>query len=201
MEEVEKDKKTKEKAKRKKIINYAIYALLIFVVVNPKTRIMVQQGLMKIGLFRPNLEQPKANTESNIVASFVKHGEDKPVRTDELKGKVVFINFWATWCPPCRAEMPSIQTLYKKVGNSEDVVFMLVEIDGERKKALKFLEDENLDLPIYYPYDRIPGQWLGNSVPTTIILDKSGNVAARHEGMADYSRKAVVQFMEDLMNE
>lgn len=201
MEEVEKEKKTKEKTKRKKIINYAIYALLIFVVVNPKTRIMVQQGLMKIGLFRPNLEQPKANTESNIVASFVKHGEERPVRTDELKGKVVFINFWATWCPPCRAEMPSIQTLYKKVGNSEDVVFMLVEIDGERKKALKFLEDENLDLPIYYPYDRIPGQWLGNSVPTTIILDKSGNVAARHEGMADYSRKSVVQFMEDLMNE
>lgn len=196
------EKETKDKTRRKKIINYIFYALLILIIVYPKTRIMVQQGLMKIGLFRPNLEQPKENIESNIAASFVKHGEeDKPIRTDELKGKVVFINFWATWCPPCRAEMPSIETLFKKVGDSDDVVFMLVEIDGERKKAVKFLEDENLDLPIYYPYERIPGQWLGNSVPTTIILDKSGNVAARHEGMADYSRKEVVKFMEDLINE
>src|SRR5690625_250550 len=202
MTEIE-EKKTgrNKKNTRKKILNYAIYALLIFIVLFPKTRMLLQQGLMKIGLFKPNLEQPKTDANSNIVASFIKHGEENPVRTDELKGKVVFINCWATWCPPCRAEMPSIQKLYDKMDGNDNIEFIMVEIEGERKKSLKFMEDEKLDLPIYYPYERIPGQWLGGAVPTTIILDKEGNVAARHEGMADYSRKEVVNFITDLTNQ
>ncbi|GAA4176767.1 hypothetical protein GCM10022218_24470 [Sphingobacterium ginsenosidimutans] len=163
--------------------------------------------LMKIGLFKPTLEVPKKAAEpidaggksaSNTV-SFVNHlGET--VQVADLKGKVVFINFWATWCGPCRAEMPSINVLYDKFKDNPNIVFLIVEIEGDKEKAAAFVKNEKLTLPISYPNSDIPKEWLSESIPSTVILDKGGNLATRHEGMADYSTPDVATFIQDLIN-
>ena len=158
-------------------------------------------------------QQPK---EKKQEATNLKPSQEKPVEqpsvsfkdasgniipVDQLKGKVVFINFWATWCPPCKAEMPSIQTLYNKFKDNNNVLFLLVEIEGDIEGANKFLQQEELSLPIVYPNSAIPQEWLDGAIPTTVILDKKGNLATREEGMRDYSEKSVADFIQNLINQ
>lgn len=191
-----------------KIVSNIIFVGLILLLILPAGRTWVQQGLMKIGLFRPTLEKPEVIAETpeteiptvNYAGIAFSDDDDEVVTIPDLKGKVVFLNFWATWCPPCKAEMPSIQVLKDKFKDNDEVVFLIVEIEGEKEKAHDFMQQGKMDLPIYYPASQIPDEWLTGSIPTTVILDKTGSIAARHEGMADYSRTEVFDFIKELTN-
>lgn len=180
------------------IIVGALALVLLFV---PEAKAMMQQGLMKIGLFQPNLEKiEKTNqptSEANYVFEMV-DADGKAVNMEDLKGKVVFMNFWATWCPPCIAEMPSIQTLYDKVKDDKDIVILTVEVEGKRDKVAKFMERKKLSLPVVYPNSSIPTEFFNGSLPTTVILDKKGNIAHTTMGMADYSGQDIVDFLNEL---
>lgn len=130
----------------------------------------------------------------------VKDETGKKIALASLKGKVVFINFWATWCPPCRAEMPTINTLYNKLKKEEDVVFLLVDMDDTPyPKAQKYMDDNKLNLPVYAPESRIPSNFFSGALPTTVILDKEGNIALRHAGAADYSNPKVEALIRELL--
>ncbi|MDM1072104.1 TlpA family protein disulfide reductase [Empedobacter brevis] len=180
------------------IIVGALALVLLFV---PEAKAMMQQGLMKLGLFQPKLEkiesaiQPKS--EANYTFEMV-YADGKSVNMEDLKGKVVFMNFWATWCPPCIAEMPSIQQLYDKVKDDEEIVILTVEVEGKRDKVAKFMERKKLSLPVVYPNSSIPTEFFNGSLPTTVILDKKGNIAHTTMGMADYSGQDIVDFLNEL---
>ena len=66
------------------------------------------------------------------------------ISLEDLKGKVVFINFWATWCSPCIAEMPTIQSLYENFKNDDEVKFVILEVDGNQEKAKNYFNDKDL---------------------------------------------------------
>ncbi|MFV0181609.1 TlpA family protein disulfide reductase [Empedobacter falsenii] len=180
------------------IIVGALALVLLFV---PEAKAMMQQGLMKLGLFDPKLEKVEKSsqpeTEANYIFEMV-DADGKTVNMEDLKGKVVFMNFWATWCPPCIAEMPSIQTLYDKVKEDKDIVILTVEVEGKRDKVAKFMERKKLSLPVVYPNSSIPTEFFNGSLPTTIILDKKGNIAHTTMGMADYSGQDIVDFLNEL---
>jgi Thiol-disulfide isomerase and thioredoxins len=193
--------------KTKKITGNVVFVLFIGLLIWPTSRGYFQQILMKIGFFKPKLEvnaAPKevltgamANAFSNV--SFV-NSQGETVKVGDLRGKVVFINFWATWCPPCRAEMPSINVLYDNYKDNSNIVFLIVEIEGDKAKAEAFVKGQKLTLPISFPDSDIPKEWLSESIPSTVILDKEGRIATRHEGMADYSSLDVDKFIQDLIN-
>lgn len=196
------------KSSKKRIWNFVIWGILIAIIVLPQSRIFIQQQLMKVGFFKPKLEtvaesNPTTNeNKASITASVsFKDESGKIYNLDELKGKVLFINFWATWCPPCKAEMPSIQVLYDKFKGNDKVEFLLVEIENDIEGANKFLKQENLTLPIVYPNSSIPESWLSGAIPTTVILNKNGELAGREQGMRDYSAKAVEDFIQKLINQ
>lgn len=126
---------------------------------------------------------------------------DEKVNTNELLGKVVFINFWATWCPPCIEEMPSIQYLYNKFRDNSDIVFLLVDVDGDIKGAQKFMKKRDLDMPLFIPNSNIPKSFLQGAIPTTVILDKRGAIDVRLEGGRDYRAPQITQALESLLGE
>jgi len=193
--------------KTRNIIGNVVFVLLIGLLIWPTSRSYFQQFLMKLGFFNPKLELVSATKESDGRApetsfnhvSFV-NSLGETVKVADLKGKVVFINFWATWCAPCRAEMPSINVLYDRYKDNANMVFLIVEIEGRKAKAEAFMKKQQLTLPISFPNSDIPKEWLSGSIPSTVILDKAGNVATRHEGMADYSSPDVGKFIQDLIN-
>src|SRR6185437_7017191 len=104
-----------------------------------------------------------------------------------LRGKVVFINFWASWCPPCRAEMPSINDLYKKLQSDTNFVFLSINEDDDKSKANAYLENNDFSFPIFYASGNVPGEIFAGTLPTTIVLSKQGRIVLKHEGSAGYN--------------
>lgn len=178
------------------IIAGILVLVLLFV---PEAKAMMQQGLMKLGLFQPKLEKiVTANQEKANYAFEMLDTNEKTINLEDLKGKVVFMNFWATWCAPCIAEMPSIQKLYDKVKDDKEIVILTVEVEGKSDKVAKFMNRKNLTLPVVYPNSAIPPAFFNGSLPTTIILDKKGNIAHTTTGMADYSGQDILDFLDEL---
>ena len=81
--------------------------------------------------------------------------KNQPVAFSQLKGKVIFVNNWASWCPPCIAEMPSIQELKSKL-KDVDVEFVMVSFDEDRDKAMKFMTKRKFDFNVYFPGQEYP---------------------------------------------
>lgn len=128
-----------------------------------------------------------------------KDKDGKTVSLSSLKGKVVFINFWATWCPPCIQEMPTINELKQSYKGNDDIVFLMVDVDNNIEKSTAFMEDKKYDLPVYVPASEIPSDYLGSAIPTTVILDKSGDMIARMEGGRDYNSPDIIKALNELV--
>lgn len=195
---------------QKKLVSGLLTGLVfVFVVLAliPASRTWMSRGLMKIGLFKADLSAEEGHRPVVSAGSistppvYVSDGSGNRIDAANQRGKVVFINFWATWCPPCVAEMPTIDRLYQQYRDDNRVLFLMVDVDGQYEKSIQFMKSRNLSLPVHVPNGNIPTEWLGNSIPTTIILDKQGRVAARREGMADYGRPEVAEFLDKLLSE
>ena len=94
-----------------------------------------------------------------------------PYYLSELRGRVIFLNFWATWCPPCVAELPEIQRAYEKHG--KDVFFLLIT-NQDHEVVETFMEKHGYDLPVYYPATPPTEVFQTSSIPTTFIISQSG---------------------------
>lgn len=110
---------------------------------------------------------------------------------DSLRGKVVVMNFWATWCPPCIREMPSLNILFLDLKSNKKIVFMAIDVDVDIKGAAKFMAKNKFDLPLYTLHTPLPVELETNSIPMTVILDKNGKVAAKHTGMVDFGNQNI----------
>lgn len=199
-----------EQSKPKKWLswsNISTVAMLVFIIamlVNPDIKAYVIQGLMKVGLFQPSIPSEditakQVNLEDATPDAIFTDSNDQRVQLSNLRGKVVFINFWATWCPPCIAEMPSINNLYKKYKSNKNIVFLMVDADGDLKKSLNFMRKRDFDLPVYIPASAIPESLFETSLPTTVVLNKKGQAVFRHEGSADYQNASFIKFIDELL--
>jgi thiol-disulfide isomerase/thioredoxin len=116
----------------------------------------------------------------------VQDAAGKQLDLTSFKGKKVFVNLWATWCPPCRAEMPSINKLYQ-AADKEKVQFVMLSLDNDFELAKKYVQEKNLDLPVYYPAADLPPLFTVNGIPTTFIFNEEGQLIAQHEGSENYN--------------
>ncbi|SOD19598.1 TlpA family protein disulfide reductase [Pedobacter xixiisoli] len=187
-----------DKKNIKKYISNGIFILVLalFVFV-PSAKALLLQGLMQVGLFNPDVKTEKNLTNPTADLKF-KDQNGKVVTLNELKGKVVFLNFWATWCPPCLAEMPSINKLYEKHKDNKDVVFILLDADSNFEKANGYMNARKYTMPVYQMASNVPEQIFAGSLPTTIVFDKQGRLSFKHEGAANYNSKKFVEFIEKL---
>lgn len=128
------------------------------------------------------------------------NAEGNKVSLSELKGKAVFINFWATWCPPCINEMPSIDDLKKHFKANDDLVFLMVDIEGEVDASTAFMKENGYDLPVYISEGEITSEYLGNAIPTTVLINKNGEIVNCLEGSRDYYSKEMIQTIQDLID-
>lgn len=124
----------------------------------------------------------------------------KSVNLTELQGKIVFLNFWATWCPPCRAEMPSIENFYNRY-KEKDVHVLAVNIQEEAPVVRSFLEKNLYSFPIVLDSSGRTAQLYGiRGIPTTFILDRKGNVLGTLVGSREWDTPEVYRLFDTLLN-
>src|SRR5690625_5219826 len=117
------------------------------------------------------------------------------VELGEFKDNVLFVNIWASWCLPCIAEMPTIETLHDDVSDNKNIKFLLVSVDKKREKAIQFMQSEDLPMPYYFPASGLPEPMKGTSIPTTYVISKEGQIVYQKRGMADYSSTSFKEWM------
>jgi thiol-disulfide isomerase/thioredoxin len=185
---------------RKNFVNGLFFALLFLLLVNPTAKALVIEGLMKFGLFQPDVSTNAKQLSRPSEVTFMDE-KGNMVALASLNGKVVFINFWATWCPPCLAELPSINELHNQLTDNKNIVFLMVDADNNSKKSLPFMASHHYNFPAYTAVTPVPKEMMGNSIPTTVILNKKGQLVFHHEGAADYTNQKFVAYLKKLSEE
>jgi len=115
-----------------------------------------------------------------------------------LKGKIVLLNFWATWCPPCKEEIPSIESLSKTMKGQAFEVFA-VNLGDNAATVTSFVTEHKLGFPIYLDTkNKLASSFASQGIPTTYLLNKDGTFIAGMVGAYDYSKPEFVAFLKEL---
>ena len=128
-----------------------------------------------------------------------KNSEDTTIFLDDFKGKLVVINFWATWCAPCREEMPSLDILQSNK-NFQDLIVLPINVGKENKeKAKRFFNDLQIkNLKLYYDDSvKLANTFSLIGLPTTIFIDKDGDEFARIIGSVDFGDQNFIKWLSN----
>jgi peroxiredoxin len=126
----------------------------------------------------------------------------KEFRLQEFRGQIVFLNIWATWCGPCRAEMPSIEKLHQHF-KDEDLTILTVSVDMADIEVVKaFLEKHGYTFTVLHdPRGNIMEWFRVRLIPVTYLIDRSGKIIAKAVGPRDWSQDAMIRLFEVLLKE
>ncbi|MFA5974010.1 MAG: TlpA disulfide reductase family protein [Lentimicrobiaceae bacterium] len=191
--------KTFYSAVKKRGLSVLLISFLIIIVFVPDAKSFLLQQLVSVGLFRAEIKKNEINNLPETASFSFTNSAGITATTAGLKGKVVFINFWASWCPPCRAEMPSLELLYKKLQNDDRFVFLFINEDEDKSKAIKYLEKNHFTIPLYSRSGDVPNEIFSGTLPTTVVINKDGKVVLKHEGLAGYNTDAFIRQLKDLL--
>ncbi len=124
----------------------------------------------------------------------VKTDQGKTVNLKSFKGKKVFINLWATWCGPCRREMPSIEALYNKT-KGKKVEFVMLSLDDDFNKAINYKSTNKFTMPMYYPAANLPALFNVDGIPATFVFDEKGELIKTIQGSTNYDTQDFVNLL------
>jgi len=176
-------------------------AIIVIMLVNPTAKALLIRGLIGIGFFKPDIpvQVSKKALADPFNISF-RDSTGRILNTADLKSKVIFVNFWATWCPPCIAEMPTLNGFYKQYKNAPNVVFILADVDNNYTKANEFMKKHQYVLPVYTLASNIPEDIMDGTIPTTLVFNKKGELVFRHTNTANYNSAGFTDYFTTLLN-
>jgi peroxiredoxin len=171
-----------------------IKAIVFFIVVGSVAGFFVYREVTRVG------EPGVINVGQKAPDFAVKDQQGRVVKLSDFRGKVVFLNLWGTWCPPCVAEMPEMEILYQKFKDRK-FEMMAISIDNDWPEVNQFFKDKNLTMPAYLD----PGHQVANlykvfKYPETFLIDGNGYVA-RHTWTERWADPRVMAKVEALINQ
>lgn len=126
--------------------------------------------------------------------------DGKPASLAELRGKVVFLNLWATWCPPCREEMPSIQALRQQFQKAPDFVVLTVSEDSNPVQVASYIKRNNFNFRVLLDPRNIVGEAYDVSgLPESFVIGRDGRIVAHHVGPYDWANQDIREALQDLL--
>ena len=175
------------------IVFVAILIALLF----PTSRNELIVGVKKLLLFQPGLEKNIEELGEKDYNWSIQNLDGEIIPFSEFQGKTIFLNTWATWCPHCIAEFPSIQRLYDVYG--KDIEFVI--LSNENPSIVQaFLDKEGYDFPVYLTYDAMPVALESRSLPTTFIISPKGEILINKKGSAKWDGDKVKALIDDLLS-
>ncbi len=117
----------------------------------------------------------------------------------QLRGKVVLLNFWATWCAPCREELPQLSALQEKL-RARGLVVLAVSVDDERENIANFLQENGIKLPAWWDRDqRVSRLYNPQTMPASFVIDRNGVLRFVHNGYSASELKRLVAEINQLL--
>ena len=184
---------------KKSQIKNLVFVVIIALMVIPQTRKPIQVFLQKgLAMFSPSVIK---ENKREIVDNYnwqLQDIEGNSINFNASKNKVVLINFWATWCPPCIAEMPSLHKLYDDYKDQVDFYF----VSNEKGEVLEsFLEKNEYQFKVQIPKTEYPKIFDVSSIPRTFLIDRSGSIVMDKSGAANWNSKAVRETIDELLKD
>lgn len=183
------------KKKYSMIREWAMLLAIVTIVYVFGWHILLQRLALQTGIFNATTTLPKVAPKATYDFQLTDLAGNT-IDFAQFKGKVVFLNFWATWCPPCIAEMPSIEALYQKL-KPQNIAFVLISMDeqSDYKKVRIFLNKHKYTVPIYFLKSSLSAQYQAVSIPRTYILSAKGTLIGAYQGMTNYNTAHFQQFL------
>lgn len=162
----------------------------------------VQAGLQRVllatGVFRPDLIPEDQRIPADLGFQ-VADAEGRVLNVADMGSEVIFINFWASWCAPCLAEMPAIDRLHRDY--ADRARFLIISLDADPETARAYLENKRYSLETVVPASRIPDSMNSGAIPTTVVVDRQGRQAVYETGMSNYDSRRFRLLLESLLEE
>lgn len=180
------------KINRKSISNI-VFVVAIALMLYPPSR----EWFMRQIAFAPSVENVEDSEKIDSYNWQLNGLNVDNINFKEFENKVIFVNFWATWCPPCRAEMPMIQELYNDYKDKVSFVFVTNE---SWETVEKFYLKNAYDLPSYNSKSLPPNKFTEtNSIPASYLIDKNGNILISKTGSANWNSQKVRNLLDELI--
>ena len=176
------------------------FVILIITLLFPEGRLAVGGFVnrLKSMVAQPSLLSKKTKLNEKDFDWIFTDMDGKKLSFSETKGKVVFLNLWATWCPPCIGEMPGIQKLYNKFKDNPEVQFVL--LSNEKIETVKsFMSKKNYSFPVYTSLSPTPLPFSSRSIPTSFVISRDGEIVLKEVGAVNWGGDKMENIIEDLL--
>jgi len=181
-----------KKLLNKKMLSNVLFVLAIAVLLYPPSR----EWVMRQIAFSPSVDEVSESVKLTDYNWNLRGLNVENQNFNEFEGNVIFVNFWATWCPPCRAEMPMIQKLYDDYKDKVTFVFVTNE---NWETVNSFFEKNGYDLPVYNSVGNPPSNFTEtNTIPATYIIDMKGHILVSKVGSANWNSSKIRNLLDDL---
>ncbi len=148
----------------------------------------------------PSYNQGEPSLAGSTAKPFSFEEGGKPVQLSDLRGKVVVLNFWATWCPPCVEETPSLIALQHEIAPRGGVV-LGISVDDDAQAYAQFVQTNGIDFPTYRdPSKAIPASYGTSMYPDTYIIDRQGKIARKLVGAQDWTSPEMTAYFNSLLS-
>ena len=192
-------KKRIEKFKQQSLFNKILdifLLLLIVLLIFPSTRKELMTYTSKVRMYITSVDEKKEG-KSSLEGKFslvVENKKGKEFDLGDFDDRPVFINYWATWCPPCRAEMPALQKLYNNYKGEVHFLFVTRE---PFSKTQPFIEDNDYSIPVYQLKSRPQGTLTYQALPTTLLLSKNDSLVFKKRGAMNWNSNKVHSILDE----
>jgi len=177
-----------------KILSDVVFVLLILLMVIPSTRSMILSGVASVR----SMVLPITGKQSGQILEEqdwnwqLTDFNGNSMSFEQFRGKTIFLNQWATWCPPCRAEMPSIEKLYEEKGDQVSFVILTSE---DQTVVQEYLDKHKYSFPVYF--GRVGGnKMISRTIPSTSIISRDGELLVHKKGAFNWNSGKVRKLLK-----
>lgn len=179
-------------------ISNLLFLVLILVILFTPIGTHVKVFVNRIFAFTPGIESVESREVLKDYNWKLLNQNGEHFNLESVKGEILLINLWATWCPPCIAEMPSFQKLYTDYG--DQVTFLFVS-NEKQEVTTNFAEKHNYTFPVYSALANAPAQLSSSSIPASYLINKSGEIVINEKGAANWNSDSVRELLDNLIKD
>lgn len=189
-----------KKKKPFSIVIDVLFVVLLVLLILPATRKDVSSFFIRMTSLPPSTldSEEQFTVNANTMDWQLINFEGQQTNFQELSNKPVFLNIWATWCPPCVAELPGILDLYEEYG---DRVHFIIVSNEKPNHVHDFLKDHDYSQSPFYLSATIPQDFASNSIPATYIIDADGRVRVNKKGAARWNSDTTRDLLDEMLNQ